>query len=179
MSSDLLKTGSMIATPRGMLEDLSGNRFAAFASGLGAFLKNGHLYSPELGLRQRFTAIVTDAEIEADEILNLKASPCEECDERCISSCPVNAFEKEKVNFECEGVKNFFYKKNRVRCDWSIRYALVGDSGFKYLGSKTDEHPSSEISEKELHEALQKHDPIKRHRMVVMEPCMINCPFFK
>ena len=69
-----------------------------------------------------------------------------------------------------------FNRLNGKRCDWVKRYALMGDSGFRYLGSKLNVVPGATITEKALADALRQHDTIKKYRPVVAEPCVLRCP---
>jgi len=56
------------------------------------------------------------------------------------------------------------------------KFAIMGDSGFKYLGSTLDILAPAEITPENLQNAMRQHDPIKRYRPVVAEPCVIECP---
>ncbi len=62
--------------------------YAAVACGLGEIGLNGLFMSPEYGTRQRFHMIITDAEIEEDEIY--QGSICDRCG-KCAESCPLGA----------------------------------------------------------------------------------------
>ena len=177
ITNDLMGVGSAIASPRGFVEDLFSNRFAAIAAGLGSLAESGRAVSEEFGTRQRFIAIVTDAELKTDDMVSQIPELCENCEKFCIKSCPTAAITYEKITFECEGVSFSFNKRDINRCDWSKRYAITGDSGFKYLGSPLDDVPGVEITAETLGNALKKHDPIKKYRPVACEPCMIECPY--
>ncbi len=177
MTMDLTGTDSVTATPRGPQPDLFSNRFAGLAAGLGQLTVGGHLATPQFGIRQRLVAIVTDAPLTASPLpADELADACETCDQRCIASCPSKAISTEAVRLTCEGRVYSFNRIDGKRCDWVKRYALMGDSGFKYLGSPTDvaapEHPDAQA----LTAALRQHDPIKKYRPVVAEPCVLNCP---
>jgi epoxyqueuosine reductase QueG len=177
MSNDLMGLGSAIASPRGFIEDIFSNRFAATAAGLGSLAESGRVITDEFGTRQRFIAIVTDAELKIDDLVKHAPELCKNCDELCIKSCPTAAMTAKKITFECEGVSFRFNKRDINRCDWSKRYAIAGESGFKYLGSPLDEIPDGEVTAEALATALKKHDPIKKYRPVACEPCMIACPY--
>ena len=177
LTFDLTGTDSFTATPRGPQPDLFSNRFAGLAAGLGQLTVSGHLATPEFGLRQRLVAIVTDALLEPSRLSHAnQPSACADCERMCITTCPSKAITATTVEFMCEDRTFAFNRIDGRRCDWVKRYALLGDSGFKYLGSPADvpapEHPES----KDLEAALRQHDPIKKYRPVVAEPCVINCP---
>lgn len=177
ITSDLMGLGSAIASPRGFIEDHFCNRFAATAAGLGTLTESGRVVTNEFGIRQRFIAIVTDADLQADELIKQAPELCQSCDELCVKSCPTAALTTQKIKIDCEGVQFSFNKRDINRCDWSKRYAIAGEAGFKYLGSPLDEIPEGEITAESLQNALTKHDPIKKYRPVVCEPCVINCPY--
>ena len=179
LAADLTGTDSVTANPRGPQADLFTNRFAGVAAGLGHLTTSGHLATDEFGIRQRLIAIVTDAPLRpsplraASDDRNL----CAKCDEPCIGSCPTHAISTTRISVVCEGHQYGFNKTDPKLCDWSKRYALMGDSGFKYLGSPTDVAPGDTVTDSALADALRHHDPIKKYRPVVAEPCVINCPY--
>jgi epoxyqueuosine reductase QueG len=169
-----------MATPHGFQPDLRSNRFAALASGLGSLTTSGHIATKDFGLKQRFIAIVTDAQLEEDPILNPQDFDlCKTCEEKCVKACPVAAFNSEYISFTLEGNSYSFINVDQQRCDWSQRYGLVKDSGFKYVGSQTDEYPDKEITGDSLASALKKLHPIGKHRPVIAQPCVMNCPYMR
>lgn len=177
MTADLMGLGSAIASPRGYIEDQFCNRFAAVAAGLGVISRAGRVVTRDFGIRQRFIAIVTDAVLTPDALQAAKAELCKSCGDLCAKACPTDAFGSEVLRFQCEGQTYKYLRVDNKRCDWSKRYALVGDSGFKFLGSVLDEAPEGEIDAEKLAAALKKHDPIKKYRPVACEPCVLVCPY--
>ena len=61
----------------------------AHLAGLGSVGKGGFFLTPEYGQRQRFAMLLTDAELEGDEVIDLDF--CKNCD-ACIRICPHHAF---------------------------------------------------------------------------------------
>ncbi len=61
----------------------------AHAAGLGSIGKGGFFLTRKYGHRQRFGLILTDLQLDGDEILNLDF--CKDC-EACIKACPLQAF---------------------------------------------------------------------------------------
>ena len=178
ITADLMGLGSAIASPRGYVEDMFCNRFTAVAAGLGTLTKSGRLLTDKFGIRQRFIAIITDAELEEDQVISGKPELCADC-ERCVKACPTQAISSDEIGFECDRVKFSFNRIDTNLCEWSKRYAIAGESGFKYLGSPLDENPGEKVTAEKLAAALKKHDPIKKYRPVVCEPCVITCPYSK
>jgi epoxyqueuosine reductase QueG len=178
LTTDLTGTESFTANPRGPQPDLFANRFAGLAAGLGYLTTSGHLATPQFGIRQRVVAIVTDAPLTASPLYTpaTEAIRCTTCDEPCLTTCPSRAFTGERVEVSCEGQRYAFQRIDARRCDWVKRYALMGESGFQYLGSTLDLAPDDAITAAGLADALRQHDPIKKYRPVVAEPCVINCP---
>jgi ferredoxin len=68
--------------------------FAAQAAGLAEMGLGGFLLTPEFGTRQRFACILTDCELEPDEIRN--KSICSDCG-ACAEACPLGAIKLEKT----------------------------------------------------------------------------------
>jgi epoxyqueuosine reductase QueG len=175
--ADLHNTESVTTSPRGDQPDLFSNRFAAIAAGIGTLSVSGHLTTPQFGIRQRCMAIITDAPlIESSLLVSGMAEQCADCGDKCITACPSSAIKKDIISLSLEGCKYSFNKIDRKACDWVKKFAIMGDSGFKYLGSTLDIPAPAEITPENLQAAMRQHDPIKRYRPVVAEPCVIECP---
>lgn len=71
--------------------------YAAYAAGLGEISKGKFFLTEEYGIRQYFAVILTDAEIEADEIY--EKNLCDGCME-CVKSCPYRALDPSKLHVE-------------------------------------------------------------------------------
>ncbi len=178
ITADLTGTDSFAASPRGPQPDLFSNRFAGLAAGLGWLTTSGHLATPEFGIRQRVIALVTDAPLQSSPLRHPSAAEdrCAECARPCIATCPSQALTAERVTLTCEGQAHSFNRIDAKRCDWVKRYALMADSGYRYLGSPVDIAPPEPLTPAALADALRHHDPIKKYRPVVAEPCVLNCP---
>lgn len=176
-TEDLTGTGSRNANPRGEQADAFSNRFAAVCAGLGTLGKGGFVLHPQYGPNLRFMAIVTDAELTADPVGDLSADrrACDAGCDKCLCHCTAGAFGRE-ATVGIEGQELTFSVIEQKRCDWAKRYALVGDEGLKYLGSKVDIAPPKEITPDVLGRALGQHDPIIAVRMCVAEMCLAHCP---
>ncbi len=68
--------------------------YAAVACGLGELGFNQEILTPQLGHRQRFQMIITDAELESDPLL--ETSVCARCN-ACVDACPLGAISKDKT----------------------------------------------------------------------------------
>lgn len=179
VTMDLTATDSFTANPRGPQPDLFSNRFAGVAAGLGWIADSGHLTTPQFGIRQRCIAIITDAPLAASPLLTPTAAQnaCAPCQSKpCQQTCATQAFTGKAISFSCEGKVFNLPGIDIKRCDWCKRYALAGECGFKYLGSSVDLQAPAPITSEALGTALKQHDPIKKYRPVVAEPCVINCP---
>jgi epoxyqueuosine reductase QueG len=178
MTTDLTGTDSVTANPRGPQPDLFCNRFAGVAAGLGPLTVSGHLTTPEFGIRQYLVAIVTNAPLVASPLppSTGEAPLCLACSKPCVTTCPSQAFDTHRVGLTCAGQTFAFNPKNGKRCDWVKRYALMGESGFQYLGSTLRVPPPADPTREDLADALRLHDPIKKYRPGVAEPCVIHCP---
>jgi epoxyqueuosine reductase QueG len=181
LSADLTGTDSTVANPRGPQPDLWANRFAGLAAGLGYLTTSGYLATPQFGILQRCLAIVTDAPLAASPLYapTTEEQRCLACDGRCLSACPARAFLPEPMALTCEGRSYPFHRTDGRRCDWSKRYALLAESGFGYLGSPADVPTPDAVTPEALAAALRQHDPIKKHRPVIAEPCLLECAYVR
>ncbi len=161
--------------PYAFIPDMRCNRFAAAAAGLGTIGYNGSLLSAKYGPRQRFIAIVTDMEIEADEMMEMK-NQCDDC-RKCISACMTNAIDSaEKDEYLVGGKKIEIPALNHMRCDWAKRFALSGKAGPVFMGSTTNIEAPETISYETINEAFKKRDHLQDHFLAIMEPCISECP---
>lgn len=74
---------------------------AAVLAGLGYIGKNNLVITPEFGPRIRFRALLLSHEAEAARPFDVDF--CDGCDERCIQSCPVRAFQQ--IVYSAEALK--------------------------------------------------------------------------
>lgn len=65
-------------------------KHAAVQAGLGAFGRSGQMYHPTHGARLRLAAVVTDAELPGDPVID--QDPCPKKCRACQQSCPAGAF---------------------------------------------------------------------------------------
>ncbi|MDA8141884.1 MAG: hypothetical protein M0036_24825 [Desulfobacteraceae bacterium] len=68
-------------------------KHAAVQAGLGAFGRSGQMYHPTFGSRLRLAAVVTDAALPGDALID--ADPCPKKCRACLQSCPTGAFTAE------------------------------------------------------------------------------------
>lgn len=79
-------------------------RLAAAAAGLGELGWSKVFLTPEFGPRERFTVILTDAELEPDPLME-EGKLCTKC-MRCVDQCPGHALSRDEVvSVEIEGRK--------------------------------------------------------------------------
>ncbi|MBR7165546.1 MAG: hypothetical protein IKD18_04625, partial [Clostridia bacterium] len=95
-SHNLTGAGSTVGSPRGQFNDASCNALEAVAAGIGSMALNGSVVTEEYGIHQRFVAIVTNADLEADEVKEGLANACKGC-EKCLTACPTAALQKDRV----------------------------------------------------------------------------------
>jgi epoxyqueuosine reductase QueG len=77
-------------------------RMAAYLGGLGVFGKGSFVVHPKLGPLNILACILTDAQIECGEPLNVDV--CKDCME-CIKACKYGAFKKENSGYRWLGEK--------------------------------------------------------------------------
>jgi len=172
-TEDLCGTASRIAHTFGEIVDLRANAFAAVAAGLAEIGWCGFPLTKEFGKRQRFYAIVTDAELIPD-IAESGKPRCKKC-KKCAKSCPVNAISSEELTFTLGNKKWTQGKIDSLRCDWAKRYGLVADEGPKFMGSQTDIMPPEKIDADAIIDAMKKMDPLQKRIPCIAEKCLLSC----
>jgi epoxyqueuosine reductase QueG len=173
---DLTGAGSVVGSPRGQFADATSNALEAVAAGLGNLALNGSVNTDEYGIHQRFIAIVTDAELYADDIREGNPELCGDC-KNCITACPTMALRADDmVELDMDGVRVPYLPVDRNRCDWASKYALTGEDGNKFGGSTTDIPCPEEITPANLADALRQQDSVYKFRPVTGESCIVNCP---
>ncbi|MDD2504104.1 MAG: 4Fe-4S binding protein [Clostridia bacterium] len=173
---DLTGAGSVVGSPRGQFADATCNTLEAVAAGLGTLALNGSVNTEEFGIHQRFIAIVTDAELEADDVLEGNPKLCGDCG-KCIKACPTLALRADDmVDLDMDGVKIPYLPVDRNRCDWASKYALTGEDGNKFGGSTTDIPCPDEVTAENLADALKQQDNVYKFRPVTGESCIVSCP---
>jgi len=71
-------------------------KHAAVNAGLGAFGRNGLMFHPKYGSLLRLGAVVTDAELAPDTLID--TDPCPPKCEACLKACPSKAFQDGSFN---------------------------------------------------------------------------------
>lgn len=108
-------------------------KHAAIKAGLGVFGYHSLVITPQYGPRLRLTAIVTDAEMEADAPLNRNF--CEDCSGHpCITLCPANAIGNPE-NGSLYKIDKFAcgqYLDTRPACAICLKVCPIGKIPHKY-----------------------------------------------
>ncbi len=177
LSENLLRLGSAVDSPRGLLPDARCNALEAVAAGLGTIGCSGALLTPEFGPHQRRIVIVTDAELPADAVRLPAADPCAGCF-NCEKTCPVQALEKkEAFEVTVDGAKVRMPRFSRHRCDWSKKYSLCAEEGPGLIGNTTKvDPPKGRVAIEDIAAACALKDPIMKTRTCVLETCLRQCP---
>ncbi len=178
-SHNLTGAGSTVGSPRGQFSDASCNALEAVAAGIGQMGLNGAVVTEQYGIHQRFVAIVTNADLEADEVKAGLAQACADC-QRCLEVCPTGALKKERITQLTIGGKQVTYLPvDANRCDWATKFALIPEEGNIYVGNTTHVPCPEEITAEALDAALRQHDPVFKFRPVTGEKCIVKCPLHK
>lgn len=170
---DVTGCGSLTENPRFDIPDVFCGRFEAAAAGLAVIGRAGFALHPEHDMRVRYIAIVTDAPIAPTPSQVEGFAPCADCPAPCLPACPVAALSSTQT--ECAGGW-CWARRDWLRCDWAKKYALIGDEGPKYMGSRTNvPPPEGPITAELIAEAMLQRDPIQRHLDCIIEPCVKAC----
>ena len=90
----------------------------AHAAGLGVIGKGGFFITPEYGIRQVLTVVLTDLELESDELC--RENFCLDCTE-CIDACYLNALCKDTTETLCGQERNKLLLEKCAICKTGIR----------------------------------------------------------
>ena len=175
-SHNLTGAGSTVGSPRGQFNDATCNALEAVAAGIGQLALNGSVVTEEYGIHQRFVAIVTNADLSADQVRSGLAQACSDC-EKCITACPTGALKKERMTaLNLGGAEIPYLPVDANRCDWATKFALSCEEGNMYTGNFTDVPCPEIITPDALADALRLQDPVFKFRPVTGEKCVVNCP---
>ena len=171
-AKDLCGLASRVA---GAQEDFTASRFAAVAAGLGELGAHGFVLTPRFGARQRFVCLVTDAELEYDDVYRGEEL-CTHCGE-CVRACPMAAIDAaEQASIEVEGRAFRWNRVDRLRCDFSQRYGLIPESGGMYIGCRNNFDVPEDITAEYVCQAFEGSDRIQRRGYTpVVERCFTEC----
>jgi len=118
-------------TDKRFLMGLLSLKHIAVQAGLGVLGQNSLLLTPQFGPRVRLTAIVTDADIQPDTLM--EENFCQACGNHCISSCPAKALELPDVDtpykinkYACQQ-----YLTTRPTCSVCLKVCPVGKERIK------------------------------------------------
>lgn len=178
-SHNLTGAGSTVGSPRGQFNDATCNALEAVAAGLGKMTLNGSVATEQYGIHQRFVAIVTNADLEADDVQSGLAEACAGC-EQCLNACPTCALRKDRLTeLDVAGKKVTYLPVDANRCDWATKFSLIAEEGNMYTGNFTDIPCPETITAENLADALHQQDPVFKFRPVTGEKCIIRCPLNK
>lgn len=174
VSENMLGVGSKVCSHRGMLADARCNAIEGVAAGLGQLGENGALLTPGHGPHQRLMVVITDAELPADALYEGPAL-CSKCG-KCQTKCPMKAFTKKSFQIHLDKTVIEAPSIDRLRCDWSKRYALCKEEGPAMIGNKTDvPKPKGEVTIESIAEACKGRDPVMKRRPCILETCLVEC----
>lgn len=105
-------------------------KHAAQAAGLGVIGRHSLLITPEYGSMVWLGLVLTEAPLEPDPLCDW--SPCESCDEPCVSACPKNAVKSVKIE---QGVC-WNYAFGEVKGEWRITCHACRDACPHNFGEK-------------------------------------------
>jgi len=150
-------------------------RHAAYAAGLGEFGWNGIMLTPEFGPRNRFCAVITDLELEPDEMYS-GPSLCNRCGE-CVRGCPTQAIpapgEAPPKVVHCGGKAIEYNDLKYWRCQVACHMIT------KKTGGDTDwvgEDPTLEEVNAAMHVKPLETVGLQGNPTWKCGLCMINCP---
>lgn len=108
------KKGSNPTT--GLIPEFS-HRYAALAAGIGALGYSGNVMTPEYGSRTLLSTVLTDAPLAADQPMDEKDNPCDQC-KMCTTVCAPQFMNRDETVTFTMGGREFTHnkKKGHGRC---------------------------------------------------------------
>ena len=82
----------------------------------------------------------------------------------------------DKISIRIEDKEFEYARLDRLRCDWAMRYGLVGEEGPAYIGSETNVMPPEKITPEKLAEGLRQTDHLQKRYLCIVEKCLAVCP---
>jgi ferredoxin len=121
-------------------------KHAALAAGLGAFGWSNLFLTPAFGARQRLIAVITEAPLEADELMDARAlCQPERCGYLCVETCPIGALSQDQAQeFRMDGRVFRYAKLDHNLCRWCL------DGFTRGSGSRTHFDPPDPITQADL-----------------------------
>lgn len=106
------------------------NRYAAYCAGLGEMTWSGFVATPEAGPRILWVSIVTDMELEPDELYRgPRLCRHEQC-RICVSVCPVQALSPTETELiKVDGVVTGYGKRDKPLCRCAVKGLVKGTPG--------------------------------------------------
>ena len=80
------------------------------------------------------------------------------------------------IQIEIDGKRIEFGKRDRLRCQWSVKCGLVKSEGPEYLGVTKDFQPPRDITAEAVCNALQQLNPAEWTWSATFEKCLSVCP---
>ena len=89
----------------------------------------------------------------------------------------MGALGRKVLPLDVNGVLVEYPLVDRNRCDWAKRYSLSKDEGPELIGNMIDvKAPEGEVSIQDIIIACNTKDQVFKHRTVVLERCLKECP---
>lgn len=105
---------SLLDTKSNRWRSVISQKHAAQAAGIGTIGRNTQLITPELGSMVWLGCVLTEMELQPDE---LKENICNDCN-LCVNVCPVNALENEEMNQQ--NCWDYAFGNNEETHNWEI-----------------------------------------------------------
>ena len=152
-------------------------KHAAVAAGLGTFGWNNLVLTSTYGARQRLIAVITEAPLEAAELIDSRelCKP-ELCGYACVETCPIGALSKDEAQEFTMGGRTYTYGAlDHNRCRWCLDGFTQGS------GSRTHFEPPERITQADLAHAAANRELADKGLFAVAHidfcgKCMHQCP---
>jgi len=153
------------------------HKHAALAAGLGTFGWSNLFLTPAYGARQRLISVITEAPLEAGELMSSEqlCKP-ELCGYACAEACPIGALSKDEAQeFTMDGRAYRYAALDHMRCRWCLDGFTEGS------GSRTHFEPPEKLVQADFVRAASKREAPDKglYLMYFIDfcgKCMHQCP---
>ncbi len=110
--------------------DTLSNRYVALCAGQGELTWSGHIATPKHGTRVRWVSVVTNLDLEPDELYHgEKLCRFPEC-RVCVDCCPAHALsDSESIHVKVDDFETDYAKRDKPKCRCAVNGLIKGTPG--------------------------------------------------
>ena len=151
------------------------NRYAAVCAGHGEFGWSGFVLTPKHGAKVRWVTVISEQELEPDEMYNGKKLCLGEKCRLCVKICPTKALSAEDlVAVEITGVKSNYAKRDKPMCRLATAGLIKGTPG--KMQADIPEHLEDMNQWRDFSKKDSPWQRMEFSHANYCQRCMVSCP---